>query len=80
MLNTNLHKCLELSKEVTELKDIEEMSEQEIRWTFLQWKEGWETLWNQIEERIHHNDIDDDNKHNQLVPVTVLRLFVEEIF
>ena len=41
MLSGHLEKCLNFSKEISELKDVEEMSEQEIRSALLQWKEVW---------------------------------------
>ena len=41
MLEIHLEKCLNFSKEISELKDVEDMSEQEIRSALLQWKEVW---------------------------------------
>ena len=82
MLEIHLEKCLNFSKEISELKDVEDMSEQEIRSALLQWKE----VWNKRLEKLNENkekievdflhDIADDemelmvkfrDKHDQLV-------------
>ena len=42
MLEIHLEKCLNFSKEISELKDVEEMSEQEIRSVLLLWEKAWD--------------------------------------
>ena len=67
-LKNHSEDCTKLSKEVSARKDVEEMSEQEIRSALLEWKEVWDKKLDKLKERrdtIEENylhDIDDENE------------------
>ena len=82
LLAGHLAKCLKFSEEISELKDVEEMSEQEIRLALIQWKEVWDKKLEKLNEKKETleedflYDIADDeidsliefrSKHDQLV-------------
>ena len=50
MLDNHLKKCLSFSKEISDIKDVEEMSEQEIRLVLLKWREVWDKKLEKLNE------------------------------
>ena len=58
MLAGHLATCLKFSEDISELKDVEEMSEQEIRLALLQWKEVWDKKLEKLNESKEKIEVD----------------------